>query len=151
MDFSTATDLIGNKMWRSVMAAAVTTLSTKAMTRWVVALTGIGSLMAALDTLAVSTAQNSVVASVADDLIGKAAGANGMMPELGGVFGVALAVAVFAGMGGYASTQAFIDGFAPATGVGAGLAALGALSGLALPGRRRTETTLAMVAVDQAA
>ena len=74
-----------------------------------------------------------------------------MMRELGGVFGIALAVAVFAGTGSYSSTQAFVDGFAPAIAVGAGLALLGALAGLALPGRRRTETMLAMVAVDQAA
>jgi len=101
--------------------------------------------------MAIPAAQNSVVASVADDLIGKAAGANSMMRELGGVFGIALAVAVFAGMGSYASTQAFVDGFAPATAVGAGLALLGALAGLALPGRSRTETTIATVAVEAAA
>jgi hypothetical protein len=74
-----------------------------------------------------------------------------LMRELGGVFGIALAVAVFDGTGTYASTQAFVDGFAPATAVGAGLALLGALAGLALPGRSRTETTLATVAVEQAA
>src|SRR5262249_21683289 len=101
--------------------------------------------------MAIPAAQNSVVASVADDLIGKAAGANSMMRELGGVFGIALAVAVFAGTGSYASTQAFVDGFAPATAVGAGLALLGAVAGLAMPGRRRTETTLATVAVKAAA
>ena len=31
---------------------------------------------------------------------------------------------------------AFVDGFAPATAVGAGLALIGAIVGLALPGRR---------------
>ena len=45
--------------------------------------------------------------------IGKAAGANSMMRELGGVFGIAVVVAVFAGAGSYASADAFIDGFAP--------------------------------------
>ena len=40
-------------------------------------------------------------------------GANSMMRELGGVFGIAVVVAVFAGAGGYASAQAFTDGFAP--------------------------------------
>lgn len=86
--------------------------------------------------MAIPAAQNSVVATVADDAIGKAAGANSMMRELGGVFGIAVVVAVFAATGGYASVQAFTDGFSPAIGVGAGLAAIGALSGLALPGRR---------------
>src|SRR5215212_10427443 len=35
-------------------------MSTKSATKWVVALTGIGSLMAALDTLVVSTALNTI-------------------------------------------------------------------------------------------
>ena len=59
-----------------------------------------------------------------------------MMRELGGVFGIAVAVAVFAAAGGYASAGAFIDGFGPAIFVAAGLALLGAIAGLALPGRR---------------
>jgi len=62
-----------------------------------------------------------------------------MMRELGGVFGIALAVAVFAGFGSYASAGAFVDGFGPAIGVSSGLALLGALCGLALPSRRRRE------------
>ena len=37
--------------------------------------------------------------------VGKAAGANTMLRELGGVFGIAVTVAVFAGAGGYASPQ----------------------------------------------
>ena len=53
----------------------------------------------------------------ATDALGKAAGANSMMRELGGVFGIAVAVAVFAGAGSYASPQAFTDGFAPAIAV----------------------------------
>ena len=59
-----------------------------------------------------------------------------MMRELGGVFGIAIAVAVFAGAGSYASPPAFTDGFSPAIGVGAGLALVGAIAGLALPSRR---------------
>ncbi len=45
-------------------------------------------------------------------------------------------VAVFASAGSYASPQDFVDGFAPAIAVGAGLSVLGALAGLAVPGRR---------------
>jgi MFS family permease len=86
--------------------------------------------------MAIPAAQNSVVGSVATEALGKAAGANSMMRELGGVFGIALAVAVFAGAGGYASAQAFTDGFTPAIFVAAGLALAGAAAGLALPGRR---------------
>ena len=83
--------------------------------------------------MAIPAAQNSVVGSVAVEAIGKAAGANSMMRELGGVFGIAIAVAVFAGAGGYASAQAFTDGFTPAILVAAGLALAGAVAGLALP------------------
>jgi EmrB/QacA subfamily drug resistance transporter len=91
--------------------------------------------------MAIPSAQNSVVGSVASEAIGKAAGVNSMMRELGGVFGIAVVVAVFAGTGGYASAQAFIDGFGPAIGVSAGLALAGALAALAMP--RRGTTTAA--------
>jgi EmrB/QacA subfamily drug resistance transporter len=86
--------------------------------------------------MAIPAAQNSVLGSVREDALGKAAGTNSMMRELGGVFGVAIVVAVFAGAGSYASPQAFTDGFEAAMLVGAGLALLGAAAGLALPGRR---------------
>jgi MFS family permease len=88
--------------------------------------------------MAIPAAQNSVIGSVEMDAVGKAAGTNSMMRELGGVFGIAIAVAVFAGAGSYASASAFTDGFGPAIGVASGLAALGAVAGLALPGRRRS-------------
>jgi hypothetical protein len=60
-----------------------------------------------------------------------------MMRELGGVFGIAIVVAVFAGGGGYASAETFLDGFAPAITVAAALALTGAVAGMALPARRR--------------
>jgi EmrB/QacA subfamily drug resistance transporter len=87
--------------------------------------------------MAIPAAQNSVVGSIGIDAVGKAAGANSMMRELGGVFGVAVVVAVFAATGSYASAAAFTDGFGPAIGVAAALALAGAVAGLALPGRRR--------------
>jgi EmrB/QacA subfamily drug resistance transporter len=87
--------------------------------------------------MAIPAAQNSVVGSVSLEDVGKAAGANSMMRELGGVFGVAVAVAVFAAAGSYASANAFLDGFAPAIAVVAGLSLAGALVALALPGRRQ--------------
>jgi EmrB/QacA subfamily drug resistance transporter len=92
--------------------------------------------------MAIPAAQNSVVGSVAMDALGKAAGTNSMMRELGGVFGIAVVVAVFAGAGSYASAQAFTDGFAPAMLVAAGLALAGAVAGLALPGRRVTAVAI---------
>ena len=87
--------------------------------------------------MAIPAAQNSVVGSVADADLGKAAGANSMMRELGGVFGIAVLVAVFAGAGSYATPAAFTDGFAPAIAVGAGLSLAGAAAAAALPGRRQ--------------
>jgi EmrB/QacA subfamily drug resistance transporter len=86
--------------------------------------------------MAIPAAQNSVVGSMSAEALGKAAGANSMMRELGGVFGIAVTVAIFAAAGSYASAQAFADGFQPAILVGAGLALAGAITGLALPGRR---------------
>ena len=86
---------------------------------------------------AIIAAQSSVVGSVENAAIGKASGTNTMMRELGGVFGIAIAVAVFAGAGSFASPQSFTDGFAPAMGGAAGLAAVGAIVSLALPTRRR--------------
>jgi EmrB/QacA subfamily drug resistance transporter len=86
--------------------------------------------------MAIPSAQTSVVAAVARADLGKAAGANSTMRELGGVFGIAIAVAVFAGAGSYASPAEFSDGFGPAVYVSAALGLLGAAAGLALPGRR---------------
>jgi EmrB/QacA subfamily drug resistance transporter len=83
--------------------------------------------------MAIPAGQNSVVGSAATAMLGKAAGANSMMRELGGVFGIAVVVAVFTGAGSYASPDAFVDGFGPAIGVGALLALAGAGAALALP------------------
>src|SRR4029453_12477005 len=84
--------------------------------------------------MAIPSAQNSVLGSVTQDAVGKAAGTNSVMRELGGVFGIAIAVAVFAGAGSYASAQAFVDGFVPAAVVSATLALIGAVAGSFLPG-----------------
>ena len=87
--------------------------------------------------MAIPAGQNSVVGSVDEPgAIGKAPGTNSMMRELGGVFGIALAAAVFAAAGGYASAQAFTDGFGPAIGAAAGLALVGAAPAIGLPSSR---------------
>jgi MFS family permease len=97
--------------------------------------------------MAIPAAQNSVVGAVEPAMLGKAAGVNTMMRELGGVFGIAVTVAVFAGAGSYLSPEAFTDGFAPAIGVAAGLAALGAIAALGLPSRRTVGVAVAPEAV----
>jgi len=80
-------------------------------------------------------AQNSVVSAVPPDAVGKASGVNSTLRELGGVFGIAVSVAVFAALGSYASPGAFADGFTGAMGVAAGLSLLAAAAGAALPRR----------------
>jgi EmrB/QacA subfamily drug resistance transporter len=87
--------------------------------------------------LAIPCAQNAVLGSADEDAVGKAAGVNSMMRELGGVVGIAVTVAVFVGHGHPSSVQSFIDGFRPAIVVAAGFAALGAFCGAAVPSRRR--------------
>jgi EmrB/QacA subfamily drug resistance transporter len=88
--------------------------------------------------MAMPAAQNAVMNSVPLDAIGKASGTYNTLRQLGGTIGVAVLAAVFAANGSYASPHAFARGVAPALAVAAGLAFLGALSGVALPGRRRT-------------
>jgi EmrB/QacA subfamily drug resistance transporter len=76
--------------------------------------------------MAIPAIQTAVVSAVPSEAIGTAAGTLSMMRELGGVFGITVVVAVFAARGGYGSPQDFADGFAPAIGVSAGLALVGA-------------------------
>jgi len=72
------------------------------------------------------------------------------MRELGGVFGIAIAVAVFAGAGSYASPHAFVDGFGPAAGVAAALALVGAAAASFLPGRGQRADLIAAPAPELA-
>jgi EmrB/QacA subfamily drug resistance transporter len=92
--------------------------------------------------MAIPSAQNSVIGSFSLEEVGKAAGANSMMRELGGVFGVAVAAAVFTGAGSFASPDAFLDGFAPAVAVLAAFSLVGAVVALALPGRRKADESV---------
>ena len=80
-------------------------------------------------------AQSCVVAAVAPPDVGKASGTYNSIRQLGSAFGVAIAVAVFSGAGGYGSPAAFADGFVAAMGVAAALSFCGALAALALPAR----------------
>src|SRR4029450_10583772 len=69
--------------------------------------------------MAIPAAQNSVVGSFSVEDIGKAAGVNSMMRELGGVFGVAVAAAVFAAAGSLASAGGLLRGVPPPVRAGA--------------------------------
>jgi hypothetical protein len=86
------------------------------------------------------SAQNSVVSAVPPEAIGTAAGVNSTMRELGGVFGIAIAVAVFAATGSDASAAGFADGVAGALWLSTGLGVLAAVAGAALPGRSRASS-----------
>jgi MFS family permease len=85
--------------------------------------------------MAIPSAQNAVMNAVAPDDLGKASGAYMTTRQLGGVFGLAVAVAVFTGAGSYVSPAAFSDGFVPALAVSAALSAAGALVAALLPRR----------------
>jgi hypothetical protein len=68
-----------------------------------------------------------------------------MLRFLGGVFGIALLVAVFAANGSFASPTAFSNGFSAAIGLCALLSLLGSLTGMALPTRRDADLLQAQV------
>jgi EmrB/QacA subfamily drug resistance transporter len=95
---------------------------------------------------AVPATQSAVLSHVAPQHIGKASGTFTMLRQLGGAFGVALAVAAFAGQGSYASAQAFSDGFGPALGICAALALAGSIAGLLAPARTDTSQPAAAAA-----
>lgn len=86
--------------------------------------------------MAIPVVQNTVLSGVAPDALGKASGVNNTTQELGGVFGVAVLVAVFTAVGSYASNTTFITGFATAIGTCAGLAAAAMVAALFVPGPR---------------
>jgi EmrB/QacA subfamily drug resistance transporter len=93
-------------------------------------LTGVGFAVA------VTIAQKTVVGAVATPDIGKASGALSAIRQLGGAFGVALTVAVFARAGSHATPLAFSQGFAAAIGVAAMLSLAGAGAWLLISGTR---------------
>jgi len=76
---------------------------------------------------------NVVFSSVRPDQEGIASGANNMLRELGGVFGIAVLASVFSAHGGYASGTAFVSGLTPALWVGTAFVFAGFLAALAIP------------------
>jgi EmrB/QacA subfamily drug resistance transporter len=80
---------------------------------------------------------NVVLSSVKTTEEGKASGANNAIREVGGVLGVAVLASVFARYGDFTPPAEFNDGLVPATWIGAGVVAAGALIALAIPPIRR--------------
>ncbi len=83
--------------------------------------------------MAMPAAQAAVLHSISPADMGAAAGTNSTLRQVGAVFGIAAAVAVFSRTGGYASASDFSDGFGAAIAVAAALGLTGALAGLWLP------------------
>jgi EmrB/QacA subfamily drug resistance transporter len=100
--------------------------------------------------LAMPPSQNAVIGAVPRPAIGKASGTFNMLRQLGGTFGIAILAAVFASRGGFDSPQHFSDGFAPAMRVAALLSILGAVVGLAAPGKQQAAAPPATPAPERA-
>ena len=84
-----------------------------------------------------------VLGVVPKSLEGVASGANSAFRELGGVLGIAVLGAVFSAHGGYRSGQDYVNGLTPAVYTGAVVVAVGAVTALAIPGRRRVRARAA--------
>jgi EmrB/QacA subfamily drug resistance transporter len=93
--------------------------------------------------MAMPAAQHAVLGAVAANEVGKASGIFNMSRFLGGTFGIALVVAVFAAAGNVASARAFSNGFVAAIGVSAFLSLVAAIAALAIPGKRESTMTQA--------
>ena len=89
--------------------------------------------------MAMPAAQSAVLGAVAGKEVGKASGIFNMARFLGGTFGVALVVAVFATVGNPTSAAAFSTGFAAAMSAAALLSLLAAMTALVLPRKRPVE------------
>src|SRR5262249_744393 len=85
--------------------------------------------------MAMAAAQNAVLSAVAAAEIGKASGTFNMSRFLGGVFGIALVVAVFAASGSVGSNAAFSAGFIAAIGASAALSLAAAIVPPPLPAK----------------
>ncbi len=92
--------------------------------------------------MAMPAGQSAIMNSVPHSALGKASGTFNTLRQLGGVFGIAILAATFAANGGYSSPAVFNHGLAPALGVSAGMSLVGAMIGLATPGRRREAAPL---------
>jgi EmrB/QacA subfamily drug resistance transporter len=80
---------------------------------------------------------SAALGSALPEHIGKASGANSTFRQLGGVFGIAVAVLVFDRAGSYASAADVVDGARAALFVASGVGVLGAVAALGIPRKLR--------------
>ena len=100
--------------------------------------------------MALPIAPSAVLSAVHPRDMGKASGVNSTLGRFGSAFAIAIAAAVFSANGHLGTPVSFTAGFRPALGVVAGLSVLGAISALAVAGRRHP-TTVAEPAVAEMA
>ena len=93
--------------------------------------------------IAMPAIQTAIMGAAPPQAVGQASGTFNMVRQLGGVFGLAIVVAVFSARGGYGSPQLFSNGFSAALATSAALSAGGALAGLAVSSARKARTAAA--------
>jgi MFS family permease len=113
------------------MAAGVDSTTSQLAVPFAIAGIGMGLVFA--------PSASALLSVVSPQRAGQASGTNNAIREIGGVFGVAVMSTIFSGAGGFASPQAFVDGFAPALWVGGAVVGVGALVALLMPTRRAAE------------
>ena len=86
---------------------------------------------------------SAALGSALPEHIGKASGANTTFRQLGGVFGIAIAVLVFDRAGSYATPGDVVDGARAALSVAAIVAVVTALAALGIPARARAQAPAA--------
>ena len=91
--------------------------------------------------MAIATTPTAVLSAVAPPDLGKASGASSTLQRFGGVFGIAVATAIFAANGHLGTPASFDAGFRPALAAAAGFSVLGAITALAVGSRRRMQAS----------
>jgi len=117
----------------ALLASTTTTTGGYPMLLGPLLLAGVGS------GLAFPTTASAALRAVDPRQVGIASGVSTTTQQVGGILGVAVAVAVFTTAGGYTSPATFTAGLHPALLALAGLAVLGALAALTIPARTTDE------------
>jgi len=101
--------------------------------------------------MAMPIASTAVLSAVAPHDMGKASGVNSTLQRFGAAFAIAVAAAVFTANGHLGTAVSFTSGFRPALTVVAGLSVLGAITALAVTGRRPVPVMVARSAMAEPA